>query len=137
MTAGIIWCCRRRRSALRLQRLDELLAPRRKPREQRPGDKPPFGVLIDEVENAASVRAWTPEQKAACGVVVSLYDGELCVQRGVQKKIRRRHLTAGAVANRLLCMWSPPVCRMQQRYQRAAPEKMSSKGRTGGSGRTG
>jgi ParB family chromosome partitioning protein len=45
-------------------------------------------VLIDEIENAASVRAWTPEQKAACGVVVSLYDGELCVQRGVQKKIQ-------------------------------------------------
>jgi ParB family chromosome partitioning protein len=51
-------------------------------------DEAAIQVLIDEIENAASVRAWTPEQKAACGVVVSLYDGELCVQRGVQKKIQ-------------------------------------------------
>jgi hypothetical protein len=73
-------------------------------------------VLIDEIENAASVRAWTPEQKAACGVVVSLYDGELCVQRGVQKKIQTAALTAGStVAIRLLCMWSPAVSRMRQR----------------------
>ena len=30
----------------------------------------------------------TPEQKAACGVVVSLSDGELRIQRGVQKKVQ-------------------------------------------------
>jgi ParB family chromosome partitioning protein len=45
-------------------------------------------VLIDETEEAASIRAWTPEQKAACGVVVSLSDGELRIQRGVQKKVQ-------------------------------------------------
>ncbi|WP_237578163.1 hypothetical protein, partial [Klebsiella pneumoniae] len=33
-------------------------------------DEAAIQVLIDEIENAASVRAWTPEQKAACGVVV-------------------------------------------------------------------
>ncbi|MFJ3458664.1 ParB/RepB/Spo0J family partition protein [Scandinavium goeteborgense] len=49
-------------------------------------DEAAIQMLIDEIENVASIRAWTPEQKAACGVVVSLYDGELCVQRGVQKK---------------------------------------------------
>ncbi|CAD5649802.1 ParB-like nuclease [Escherichia coli] len=40
-------------------------------------------MLIDEIENAASIRAWTPEQKAACGVVVSWRQGDICVQRGV------------------------------------------------------
>lgn len=49
-------------------------------------DEAEIQMLIDEIENAASIRAWTPEQKAACGVVVSLYDGELFVQLGVQKK---------------------------------------------------
>ncbi|MGF8129483.1 hypothetical protein AAGO68_28345, partial [Klebsiella pneumoniae] len=51
-------------------------------------DEAAIQVLIDEIEEAASIRAWTPEQKAACGVVVSLSDGELCIQRGVQKKVQ-------------------------------------------------
>ncbi|MDD0420989.1 hypothetical protein PSZ81_24325, partial [Shigella sonnei] len=51
-------------------------------------DEAAIQVLIDEIEDAASIRAWTPEQKAACGVVVSLSDGELCIQRGVQKKVQ-------------------------------------------------
>jgi ParB family chromosome partitioning protein len=71
-------------SAEELQRLDELYATMEATETFE--DEAAIQVLIDEIENAASVRAWTPEQKAACGVVVSLYDGELCVQRGVQKK---------------------------------------------------
>lgn len=73
-------------SAEELQRLDELCATLEATETFE--DEAAIQVLIDEIENAASVRAWTPEQKAACGVVVSLYDGELCVQRGVQKKIQ-------------------------------------------------
>ncbi|EKH3107937.1 ParB/RepB/Spo0J family partition protein [Salmonella enterica] len=67
-----------------LQRLDELYATQEAAVTFE--DEAAIQVLIDEIENAASVRAWTPEQKAACGVVVSLYDSELYVQRGVQKK---------------------------------------------------
>ncbi|QHM74049.1 hypothetical protein C7M51_04410 (plasmid) [Mixta intestinalis] len=66
------------------QRLDELYATQEATETFE--DEAAIQVLIDEIENAASIRAWTPEQKSACGVVVSLYDGELCVQRGVQKK---------------------------------------------------
>lgn len=66
------------------QRLDELYATQEATETFE--DEAAIQVLIDEIENAASIRAWTPEQKAVCGVVVSLYDGELCVQRGVQKK---------------------------------------------------
>jgi ParB family chromosome partitioning protein len=66
------------------QRLDELYATQEA--TETVEDEAAIQVLIDEIENATSVRAWTPEQKAACGVVVSLVDGELCVQRGVQKK---------------------------------------------------
>lgn len=51
-------------------------------------DEAAVQALIDEIENTVGKRAWMPEQKAACGVVVSLYDGELCVQRGVQKKVQ-------------------------------------------------
>ncbi|EHG6070365.1 ParB/RepB/Spo0J family partition protein [Salmonella enterica] len=63
------------------QRLDELYATQEATETFE--DEAAIQVLIDEIENAASIRAWTQEQKAACGVVVSLYDGELCVQRGV------------------------------------------------------
>lgn len=66
------------------QRLDELYATQEATETFE--DEAAIQVLIDEIENAASIRAWTPEQKSTCGVVVSLYDGELCVQRGVQKK---------------------------------------------------
>ncbi|KML22903.1 hypothetical protein VL10_14460 [Leclercia adecarboxylata] len=66
------------------QRLDELYATQEA--SETFEDEAAIQVLIDEIENAASIRAWTPEQKAACGVVVSLHEGELCVQRGVQKK---------------------------------------------------
>ncbi|EAR6996391.1 chromosome partitioning protein [Salmonella enterica] len=66
------------------QRLDELYATQEATETFE--DEAAIQVLIDEIENAASIRAWTPEQKSACGVVVSLYDGELCVQRGVLKK---------------------------------------------------
>jgi ParB family chromosome partitioning protein len=70
-------------SAEELQRLDELYATLEATETFE--DEAAIQVLIDEIENAASVRAWTPEQKAACGVVVSLYDGELCVQRGPEE----------------------------------------------------
>lgn len=80
-------------SAEELQRLDELYATLEATETFE--DEAAIQVLIDEIENAASVRAWTPEQKAACGVVVSLYDGELCVQRGVQKKIQTAVSDAG------------------------------------------
>ncbi len=43
---------------------------------------------LDEIEKQHRAPGKTPGMKAACGVVVSLYDGELCVQRGVQKKIQ-------------------------------------------------
>jgi len=45
---------------------------------------------IDEIEHQAEVRGWAAEQKAASGVVVSLNNGELCVQRGVQYKAQDR-----------------------------------------------
>jgi len=66
------------------QRLDELYATQEA--TERFEDEAAIQLLIDGIENMASIRAWTPEQKAACGVVVSLYDGELYVQRGVQRK---------------------------------------------------
>ncbi|EHK8249396.1 ParB/RepB/Spo0J family partition protein [Escherichia coli] len=66
------------------QRLDELYATQEA--SETYDDEAAIQLLIDEIEHAASIRAWTQEQKAACGVVVSLYDGELYVQRGVQKK---------------------------------------------------
>ncbi|MCT6985941.1 hypothetical protein M1723_25420, partial [Salmonella enterica subsp. enterica serovar Senftenberg] len=59
------------------QRLDELYATQEATETFE--DEAAIQVLIDEIENSASIRAWTPEQKSACGVVVSLYDGELCV----------------------------------------------------------
>lgn len=73
-------------SADEQQRLDELYATQEVTETYE--DEAAIQVLIDEIENTASVRAWTPEQKAACGVVVSLCDGELCIQRGVQKKVQ-------------------------------------------------
>ncbi|MBD4420091.1 hypothetical protein GUG91_08060, partial [Xanthomonas citri pv. citri] len=54
-------------SAEELQRLDELYATMEATETFE--DEAAIQVLIDEIENAASVRAWTPEQKAACGVV--------------------------------------------------------------------
>jgi ParB family chromosome partitioning protein len=73
-------------SADEQQRLDELYATQEATATYE--DEAAIQVLIDEIEEAASIRAWTPEQKAACGVVVSLSDGELCIQRGVQKKVQ-------------------------------------------------
>lgn len=66
------------------QRLDELYATQEASETYE--DEAAIQVLIDEIEHAALIRAWTQEQKADCGVVVSLYDGEIYVQRGVQKK---------------------------------------------------
>ena len=73
-------------SADEQRRLDELYATQEATATYE--DEAAIQVLIDETEEAASIRAWTPEQKAACGVVVSLSDGELCIQRGVQKKVQ-------------------------------------------------
>lgn len=53
-------------------------------------DQAAIQELIDETEEAAIVQAWTPDQKAFCGVVVSLRYGELYIQRGVQKKVRTK-----------------------------------------------
>ena len=73
-------------SADEQQRLDTLYATQEATETFE--DEAAIQVLIDEIEYAASIRAWTPEQKAACGVVVSLCDGELRIQRGVQKKVQ-------------------------------------------------
>lgn len=73
-------------SADEQQRLDELYATQEATATYE--DEAAIQVLIDETEEAASIRAWTPEQKAASGVVVSLCDGELRIQRGVQKKVQ-------------------------------------------------
>ncbi|MDN0154488.1 ParB/RepB/Spo0J family partition protein [Klebsiella pneumoniae] len=73
-------------SADEQQRLDELYATQKATATYE--DEAAIQVLIDEIEDAASIRAWTPEQKAASGVVASLSDGELRIQRGVQKKVQ-------------------------------------------------
>lgn len=41
---------------------------------------------IDDLEAQAVNREWTDAQKAACGVVISRYGSDICVQRGVQKR---------------------------------------------------
>ncbi|WGE31043.1 ParB/RepB/Spo0J family partition protein (plasmid) [Edwardsiella tarda] len=71
-------------SADEQQQLDELYAAQEAAETYE--DEVAIQVLIEDIESAAAIRAWTPEQKAACGVVVSLTDGQLCVQRGVQLK---------------------------------------------------
>ena len=87
------------------QRLDELYATQEATETFE--DEAAIQVLIDEIENAASIRAWTPEQKAACGVVVSLYDGELCVQRGCRRSPRtRRKKGRERMSSSGSCMWS-------------------------------
>lgn len=91
-------------SADEQQRLDTLYATQEATATYE--DEAAIQVLIDETEEAASIRAWTPEQKAACGVVVSLSDGELCIQRGVQKKVQAavadgQERTGGQAS----CMW--------------------------------
>lgn len=73
-------------SADEQHRLDELYATQEATATYE--DEAAIQVLIDEIEEAASIRAWTPEQKAASGVVASLSDGELRIQRGVQKKVQ-------------------------------------------------
>ncbi|UDC36676.1 ParB/RepB/Spo0J family partition protein (plasmid) [Klebsiella pneumoniae] len=57
-------------SAEELQRLDELYATLEATETFE--DEAAIQVLIDEIENAASVRAWTPEQKAAEGISMPL-----------------------------------------------------------------
>ena len=54
-------------SADEQRRLDELYATQEATATYE--DEAAIQVLIDEIEEAASIRAWTPEQKAACGVV--------------------------------------------------------------------
>ncbi|PEH74447.1 ParB/RepB/Spo0J family partition protein [Edwardsiella tarda] len=71
-------------SADEQQQLDELYA--KQVATETYEDEAAIQMLIEDIESAAAIRAWTPEQKAACGVVVSLIDGQLCVQRGVQLK---------------------------------------------------
>jgi len=66
------------------QRLDELYAMQEAAATVE--DEAALQMLIDDIVTGAEKRAWTPEQKAACGVVVSLSGSELCIQRGVQKK---------------------------------------------------
>ncbi|EKL9634998.1 ParB/RepB/Spo0J family partition protein [Salmonella enterica] len=63
------------------QRLDELYATREATETFE--DEAAIQVLIDEIENAASIRAWTPEMRAKSGVVVSWREGDVYVQRGV------------------------------------------------------
>lgn len=67
-------------------RLDELYATQEATETY--DDEAALQVLIDEIEQTAAIRAWTPEMKAACGVVVCWERNELCIQRGVQKKVQ-------------------------------------------------
>jgi len=41
---------------------------------------------IDAIEQAAEVSAWTDDMKAGAGVMVSLYEGQVYVQRGIRLK---------------------------------------------------
>lgn len=66
------------------KRLDELYATQ--DATETYDDEAAIQVLIDEIEAAAAKRAWKQEQKAVCGAVIYLEDGELYVQRGIQKK---------------------------------------------------
>lgn len=98
-------------SADEQQRLDELYATQ--DATETFEDEAAIQVLIDETEKAASIRAWTPEQKAACGVVVSLSDGELRIQRGVQKKVREavdgQESTGGQASLQVVSSSTPDV----------------------------
>jgi ParB family chromosome partitioning protein len=123
-------------SADEQQRLDELYATQEATATYE--DEAAIQVLIDEIEEAASIRAWTPEQKAACGVVVSLSDGELCIQRGVQKKVQ-----AAVADGQESTVSGFHACGRQQYpgcgrgYQRAASEKNVVRENAGGAGGTG
>ncbi|WP_300002417.1 ParB/RepB/Spo0J family partition protein [uncultured Cedecea sp.] len=75
-------------SADEQQRLDELYATQEV--TETVEDEAALQVLIDEIEQAAVIRAWTPEMKAACGVVVCWEYNELCIQRGVQEKVQEQ-----------------------------------------------
>lgn len=68
------------------QRLDELYATQDS--TETVEDEADIQLMIDAIENAAAKRTWTAEQKSISGVVVYLEDGELYVQRGVQKKVQ-------------------------------------------------
>jgi len=68
------------------QQLDELYATQEATATVE--DEAAIQILIDDIENAAVARTWSVAQKTICGVVVSLSDGELCIQRGVQKKVQ-------------------------------------------------
>ncbi|WP_336185817.1 ParB/RepB/Spo0J family partition protein [Klebsiella grimontii] len=98
-------------SADEQQRLDELYATQ--DATETFEDEAAIQVLIDEIEDAASIRAWTPEQKAACGVVVSLSDGELRIQRGVQKKVQEavdgQESTGGQASLQVVSSSTPDV----------------------------
>ncbi|HCR1909633.1 TPA: ParB/RepB/Spo0J family partition protein [Enterobacter kobei] len=67
------------------QRLDEL-------REQWDGydsrcdETDALEVEIEAIEQAAEVSAWTDDMKSGAGVMVSLYEGQVYVQRGVRLK---------------------------------------------------
>lgn len=68
------------------QRLDELYATQAATETYE--DEAAIQVLIDEIESQAAHRQWTDEQKASCGVVACLHNGELCIVRGIQKKVK-------------------------------------------------
>jgi ParB family chromosome partitioning protein len=65
------------------QRLDELYATQAATETH--NDEYAIQALIDEIENAAVNREWSPEQKAESGVVVSFWGGEVNIQRGVRQ----------------------------------------------------
>lgn len=76
------------------KRLDELYAMQ--DATETYDDEAAIQVLIDEIEAAAAKRAWKQEQKAVCGAVIYLEDGELYVQRGIQKKAQDPSAADGA-----------------------------------------
>lgn len=87
------------------QRLDELYATQEASETYE--DEAAIQLLIDEIEHAASIRAWTQEQKAACGVVVSLYAVSFTSSVGCRRSLRtRRPESRGRIAVTSPSMWS-------------------------------
>lgn len=70
------------------QRLDELYATQEATETFE--DEAAIQVLIDEIEYAASIRAWTPEQKSACGVVVACMTVSFVSSEGCRRSLRTR-----------------------------------------------
>ncbi|EPJ0597137.1 ParB/RepB/Spo0J family partition protein [Enterobacter roggenkampii] len=67
------------------QRLDELHA-QWNGYDSRCDETDALEAEINAIEQAAEISAWTDEMKSGAGVMVSLYEGEVYVQRGIRLK---------------------------------------------------